>query len=89
VGGWSLTWQGSENGRGDFPGAQSVLDAVTATVRCGSLQVSTGSGEFAGAKPDVAILVMGEDPYAEWFGDIPDNKTLAYGISRAAITRIC
>ena len=22
---------------------------------------------------------MGEDPYAEWFGDIPDNKTLSYG----------
>ncbi|MFM4978598.1 glycoside hydrolase family 3 N-terminal domain-containing protein [Aeromonas caviae] len=79
VGGWSLTWQGSENGRGDFPGAQSVLDAVTATVGADHVQVSTGSGEFAGAKPDVAILVMGEDPYAEWFGDIPDNKTLAYG----------
>ena len=78
VGGWSLTWQGTENQRADFPGAQSLLDAIRATVGAEHVLVADQATDLQAAKPDVAILVMGEDPYAEWFGDIPDNKTLAY-----------
>lgn len=77
VGGWSLTWQGTENSLADFPKAVSVLAAVEQTI--GQQNVLSAADLSAkGSKPDVAIVVMGEDPYAEWFGDIPDNKTLAY-----------
>ncbi len=34
-------------------------------------------------RPDVAIVAMGEDSYAEWLGDIPDNKTLSYSELKA------
>lgn len=78
TGGWSLTWQGTENKRADFPGAQSMLDAIRTTVGKDNVLVDVKSLDLKTAKPDVAIMVMGEDPYAEWFGDIPDNKTLAY-----------
>ncbi len=68
-GGWSLTWQGDGNGNDDFPNAQSVLGGIQAAV------AGRGNVRFApdGAfddPPDVAIVVFGEDPYAEGEGDI-------------------
>ena len=78
VGGWSLTWQGTENTLADFPKAVSVLSAVEQTIGKQNVLTAEAFAQQAGSKPDVAIVVMGEDPYAEWFGDIPDNKTLSY-----------
>ncbi|WP_284500635.1 glycoside hydrolase family 3 protein [Microbulbifer litoralis] len=70
AGGWSVTWQGTGNRNSDFPGATSVYDGIAEVVEAsgGSAELS-GDGSFE-QKPDVAIVVFGEDPYAEMQGDV-------------------
>jgi beta-glucosidase len=74
-GGWTLSWQGTGNTKADFPNAQSIYSGLKETVEAsgGSATLSVDGG-FA-KKPDVAIVVFGETPYAEGVGDI---KTLEY-----------
>ena len=70
-GGWTLTWQGDGNGNDDFPNGESILDGVNAAVTAGGGAVSfSPAGDFNEA-PDVALVVFGEDPYAEGEGDRP------------------
>lgn len=75
TGGWSLTWQGTENTiEDDFPGATTLLMALQDVV--GSDKVFTSEADA----PDdaIAIVVIGEDPYAEMFGDIKSSQTLEF-----------
>ena len=69
-GGWSITWQGTGNENSDFPGATSVYGGIAKAVESagGSVELSV-DGNFE-QKPDVAIVVFGEDPYAEMQGDV-------------------
>lgn len=72
AGGWSISWQGTGNKNEDFPGATSIFGGISAIVNAagGSASLSL-DGSFS-EKPDVAIVVFGEDPYAEMQGDISD-----------------
>ncbi|MBE0376283.1 glycoside hydrolase family 3 protein [Pseudoalteromonas prydzensis] len=71
-GGWSITWQGTGNENSDFPGGTSILDGIEHTVKQAGGQVQYDlNGEF-NTRPDVAIVVFGEQPYAEGNGDL-DN----------------
>lgn len=69
-GGWTLTWQGTGIDNSRFPGATSIWkgikDAVTASG--GSARLSA-DGSYVD-KPDAAVVVFGETPYAEFQGDI-------------------
>lgn len=71
-GGWTISWQGTGNTNDDFPGATSIWQgleqAITATGGTAILS-EDGSYDSSGGKPDVAVLVFGEDPYAEFQGD--------------------
>ena len=70
AGGWSVTWQGTGNKNSDFPGAMSIYDGIAAAVeKAGGSAALSEDGSFS-EKPDVAIVVFGEDPYAEMQGDI-------------------
>ena len=75
-GGWTLSWQGTGNQNSDFPGGTSFLDGITRHVEAGGGKVieANAEGGYTGT-PTVAIVVFGEEPYAEFKGDI-DN--LAY-----------
>ncbi|MBY5922336.1 glycoside hydrolase family 3 protein [Ferrimonas balearica] len=82
-GGWSITWQGTGNQNGDFPGATSIYaglaDAMSAA---GGQAVLTTNGDWPGTKaPDAAIVVFGEEPYAEGNGDL-DNLEYQRGNKR-------
>ena len=75
TGGWSLTWQGTENEiNKDFPGATTMQMALQDVV--GKAKVY--SSEADAPEDAIAIVVIGEDPYAEMFGDIKAQKTLEY-----------
>jgi beta-glucosidase len=68
-GGWTITWQGTENENSDFPGATSIYAGLQQAVNNigGSTELSEdGSWQ---KKPDVAVVVFGENPYAETQGD--------------------
>lgn len=71
-GGWSITWQGTGNTNSDFPGGSSIYSGIKNTVEQAGGQVQYNlNGEFT-SRPDVAIVVFGEQPYAEGNGDL-DN----------------
>ncbi|HEY5809659.1 MAG TPA: glycoside hydrolase family 3 N-terminal domain-containing protein, partial [Povalibacter sp.] len=69
-GGWTLSWQGTGNANSDFPKGQSVYAAIAqaASAGGGSAVLST-DGSFT-QPPDVAVVVFGEEPYAEFQGDL-------------------
>ncbi len=71
-GGWTITWQGTGNTNTDFPDGSSIYSGIKQVVSAagGKVQLSV-AGEF-NEKPDVAIVVFGEEPYAEGNGDL-DN----------------
>ncbi len=75
AGGWTISWQGQDTVAADFPNGQTIGRAISDAVRAngGTATVST-DGRFE-AKPDVAVIVVGERPYAEFEGDVAD---LAY-----------
>ena len=71
-GGWTLSWQGTDLMPADFPGATSIGQALVDAAKAGGGSATiSGDGSFA-HKPDVAVVVFGEDPYAEFMGDVPD-----------------
>lgn len=71
-GGWTLTWQGTGTLPEHFPGATSIFAGVRGAVKAGggTSELSI-DGRFT-TKPDAAIVVFGEDPYAEFQGDRAD-----------------
>ncbi len=68
-GGWTLSWQGTSLPDSEFPGATTIGKALV-DASGGSAMVSK-DGTYT-QKPDVAVVVFGEDPYAEFQGDVPD-----------------
>src|SRR5882724_3070576 len=75
AGGWTISWQGTDNTNADFPGATSIFDGIrSAVTAAGGTATLSAEGGYE-TKPDVAIVVFGENPYAEWHGDI---KSLEY-----------
>jgi len=70
AGGWSVTWQGTGNVNSDFPGATSIYAGINQIVSAaGGTATLSVDGSFK-EKPDVAIVIFGEDPYAEMQGDV-------------------
>ena len=66
-GGWTLTWQGGrELDNSYFPGATSIFEGIRAA--SGGTARLSSDGSYT-ETPDVAIVVFGEEPYAEFAGD--------------------
>lgn len=72
TGGWSLTWQGNENNNKDFPGSTTILSGIKDTVKKSGGSLEYSEDGYYKIQPDVAIIVIGEDPYAEYKGTLSD-----------------
>jgi len=68
-GGWTITWQGTGNNNDDFPGGSSIFAGIKDKIASGEGSVQLSVDGLFETKPDVAIVVFGEDPYAEGNGD--------------------
>jgi len=67
-GGWTLSWQGSA---GDITPGTTILEGIEARTGANTVvQYSPDGRDIVGA--DVAVVVVGENPYAEWLGDRTD-----------------
>jgi beta-glucosidase len=68
-GGWTLSWQGTGIDNSHFPGATSIWGGLehAVTAAGGSVELSP-DGSFS-QRPDAAVVVFGETPYAEFQGD--------------------
>ncbi|WP_295972933.1 exo 1,3/1,4-beta-D-glucan glucohydrolase [uncultured Xanthomonas sp.] len=75
AGGWTLNWQGTGTKRADYPNGTTIWEGLRQQVGAagGSAELAV-DGKFT-SKPDVAVVVFGEHPYAEFQGDI---ATLLY-----------
>jgi beta-glucosidase len=74
-GGWTFTWQGM---RGPTMPGTTIYDGIAQAAREAGANVaySKNGKPPAGFKPDLVIVVIGEDPYAEGNGD---SRDLALG----------
>ncbi|WP_265587185.1 glycoside hydrolase family 3 protein [Sphingomicrobium arenosum] len=77
AGGWTLTWQGGTELANDmFPGATSIWAGLEAAAQeAGGSATLSADGSYT-SRPDVAVVVFGEAPYAEFAGD---RKTMVFG----------
>lgn len=72
AGGWTITWQGTDTSAADFPKGKTIGRAIAAAVRdAGGSAAISADGSFTD-RPDVAVVVYGEQPYAEFQGDMPN-----------------
>ena len=72
-GGWTINWQG---GQGDITIGTTILDGIKESVSTETKVIHSKDGEDLGnVSGDLAIVVIGEDPYTEFFGD-KDNLDL-------------
>jgi beta-glucosidase len=97
AGGWTVAWQGLS---GDIIPGNTILDGIRQVAPDAEVTFSEdASAPTAGA--DVGVVVVGETPYAEGFGDVggplwQDNgvprepKTMRLNdADRAAVDRVC
>ena len=74
-GGWTLSWQG-ESGNGTLRGT-TIWEGLRALSPRAELSADLSGAEADPARHDVAVVVIGEKPYAEGFGDIrPGDEVL-------------
>ena len=72
-GGWTINWQG---GQGDITVGTTILDGIKKSVSADTNVIYSIDGkDLAMAKDELAVVVIGEDPYTEFFGD-KDNLDL-------------
>jgi beta-glucosidase len=72
-GGWTISWQGTGVPDSQFPGTTTLLAGMRAAVEQGGGHLEYAPDGHFTHKPDAAIVVFGETPYAEFQGDL---KTL-------------
>jgi beta-glucosidase len=68
-GGWTLSWQGTGNKNEHFPHGASIYQGIREALEAGGGRAVLSEKGSWEEKPDVAIVVFGEDPYAEGVGD--------------------
>jgi beta-glucosidase len=66
AGGWTMSWQGAS---GDIVPGTTILGAIRATVGAGTTVTYARDATGIDRSHDVAVVVIGETPYAEWYGD--------------------
>ena len=66
-GGWTIDWQG---GQGDITIGTTILDGIkNAVSKDTNILYSENALDLEDSNGDLAIVVIGEDPYTEFFGD--------------------
>jgi beta-glucosidase len=77
-GGWSMTWQGTDNKNSDFPHGDTILAGIRDAAGEGNVAFSATAAGVDVSKFDVVVAVIGETPYAEGVGDIGPSGTLRH-----------
>lgn len=75
AGGWSLTWQGTDNTNADYPNAESILAGLREADGAANVTYSKDGSGVNLADYDAIVAVIGETPYAEMMGDLLPSAT--------------
>lgn len=76
TGGWSLTWQGTENTNADFATGDTILTGIRQTAGEAKISYSATGQDVDVSAFDAVIAVVGETPYAETAGDVKPSASL-------------
>ena len=68
-GGWTVAWQGVKK---SYAGATTILEGIQNMAEGSVIYDEFAEGDHADA--DLVIIVVGETPYAEFFGDVGDGS---------------
>ncbi len=68
-GGWTVWWQGTHE---NYKGSTTILEGIQSKSEGLVVYDKNATGKYTDA--DVAIIVVGEEPYAEMLGDIGDGN---------------
>lgn len=71
-GGWTLNWQGTGTVRADYPNADTIWEGLKKQIDAAGGRAELAVDGAYKEKPEVAIVVFGENPYAEFQGDLPN-----------------
>jgi beta-glucosidase len=85
-GGWTITWQGSS---GDITEGTTILEGIR---KAGGAKRVTYSKDASAptAGHDVGVVVVGETPYTEGFGDVGNGHDLELSAAdKAAVDKVC
>lgn len=88
AGGWTISWQGSDTRATDFSNGQTIGQALVSAIKERGGEAVIAQDGKASQRPDVAIVVMGEEPYAEYQGDTPHLAFRARKGEEALIDRL-
>lgn len=88
TGGWTIGWQGTDTKADDFPNGQTIGGAIAAAVAENGGQATVSSLGSWSVKPDVAVVVYGEQPYAEYQGDLPNLAFRPQASEQELISRL-
>ena len=72
TGGWTLNWQGTGNSNDEFINGETIFSGLQQAIENAGGEAILSSYGSSAETPDVAIVVFGEQPYAEFFGDRSD-----------------
>lgn len=87
AGGWTISWQGTGLTRADFPGATTLWQGLKAAMEAGGGSAELAPDGHYAQRPDAAVVVFGERPYAEFQGDLkslqlPEDLTAPWATMR-------
>jgi beta-glucosidase len=82
TGGWSLTWQGTENTNADFATGATLLQALTAQFGAENIVYSRDAVGVDVTRFAKVVVVLGETPYAEYQGDVRFPAPVQYSHRR-------
>lgn len=77
AGGWTLTWQGDQTGNADFITGETLLAGLRRVYGEQNITYSPDGGALAEGKFDAVVAVIGEEPHAEYKGDVQHPVPLA------------
>lgn len=92
TGGWSLTWQGTENANAEFATGQTLLAALREVLGEANVAFSADGTGVDVSQYDAVVAVLGETPYAEFNGDVrfptPVQHSLQHPADLAALQAV-
>jgi beta-glucosidase len=78
TGGWSLTWQGTDNKNSDFPNADTILAGIVAPPPAPQRDLQRRCRDVDVEAFDVVVAVIGENAVCRRRGDIGPSGTLRH-----------
>ncbi|MGX1886842.1 glycoside hydrolase family 3 protein [Streptomyces sp. NPDC055287] len=86
AGGWTISWQGSS---GRITTGTTILEGMKKAAPDAEISYSKDASAATGGY-DVGVVVVGETPYAEGFGDVGNGNDLELtAADKAAVDKVC